>query len=60
MAPQGVELECKELFTKYSVDVVATVGFGLDIKSLDDPNSTFIDQVNQVLPDQTLSKYHFF
>ena len=38
-------MECKELFTIYSVDVVATVGFGLDIKSLDDPNSMFIDQV---------------
>jgi len=49
LATQGVELECKELFTKYSVDVVATVGFGLDIKSLDDPNSMFIDQVNKLL-----------
>ena len=38
-------MECKELFTKYSVDVVATVGFGLDIKSLDDPNGIFINQV---------------
>lgn len=42
------EFECKELFTLYSVDVVATTGFGMDANTFKDPNGVFKDQVDKM------------
>ena len=39
------EFECKELFTLYSIDVVATSGFGMEANTFSDPNCMFKDQV---------------
>jgi len=43
------EFEAKELFTLYSVDVVATMGFGVDAKTLSDPKSVFKDQLDKMV-----------
>ena len=44
-ATTGKEFEAKEIFTLYSVDVVATTGFGVEGKTFSDPNSVVKDQV---------------
>ena len=44
-ATNGKEFECKDLFTMYSVDVVATTGFGVEAQSFANPDGTFLDQV---------------
>jgi len=47
-ATNGKEFECKDLFTMYSVDVVATTGFGVEAQSFANPDGTFLDQVNKM------------
>lgn len=36
-----VELELKELFTRYASDVIATTAFGLQVDSFKDPENIF-------------------
>lgn len=48
-ATDNKEFECKDLFTKYSVEVVAAIGFGIDGKVFSDPNSVFKDQVDKMM-----------
>ena len=48
-ASTGQEFEAKELFTNYSVDVVATTGFGVEGKTFSDPNSVVRYQVCIIL-----------
>ncbi len=44
-ASKKTEFECKELFTRYAIDVVATTGFGVEGQALESPKSIFKDQV---------------
>ena len=48
-ATNGKEFECKDLFTMYSVDVVATTGFGVEAQSFANPDGTFLDQVSLLI-----------
>ena len=45
-ASKSTEFECKELFTRYAIDVVATTGFGVEGQALENPKSVFKDQVS--------------
>jgi len=47
-ADEGTEFECKELFTLFGVDVVASTGFGFDANSFTDPHSIFRDQLDKL------------
>lgn len=40
----GNELEIKEYASRFTTDVIASVGFGIEINSLDDPNTEFRNQ----------------
>ena len=44
-ASKSQEFECKELFSRYSIDIVATTGFGIDGQCFTDPDGVFKDQV---------------
>ena len=44
-ASKSQEFECKELFSKYSIDIVATTGFGIDGQCFTNPDGVFKDQV---------------
>ena len=45
-AQEGTEFETKALFTLYSVDVVASTGFGFEANAFTDPESVFRDYVS--------------
>lgn len=44
-ASKSQEFECKELFSRYSIDIVATTGFGIDGQCFTNPDGVFKDQV---------------
>ncbi|XP_044758905.1 uncharacterized protein LOC123316755 [Coccinella septempunctata] len=44
-----IEVELKDLFTRFTTDVIATVAFGLNIDSLNDPENEFYVTVNKAM-----------
>ena len=40
-ADSGEILEAKEVFGKYTIDAIATSGFGIELNSFKDPDSLF-------------------
>jgi len=48
-ASKSQEFECKELFSRYSIDIVATTGFGIDGQCFTNPDGVFKDQVDKLL-----------
>ena len=45
----GEDLEIKDFFQKFSMDVVASTGFGFDANAISDPNSPFPDYMDRLL-----------
>lgn len=45
-------LEMKELFSKYSLDVIATTAFGIGINSFEDEQNEFLVNANKMLSSQ--------
>ncbi|XP_055326009.1 probable cytochrome P450 6d5, partial [Sitodiplosis mosellana] len=41
-------IDIKDFTVRYGMDVIGTVGFGLDVNSIDDPNHSFREIENQV------------
>ena len=46
---QNVEIDCKDIFSKFSLDGISTSGFGIESKSFTDPNNTFRKMVSELM-----------
>ncbi|VEN47140.1 unnamed protein product [Callosobruchus maculatus] len=61
-----VEVELKDIFTKFCTDVIATCAFGLEVDSLNEPNNKFYLTGKKAMNFQSISKvlkfiaYSFF
>lgn len=44
-----IEVEFKDLFTKYTTDVIATVAFGVNIDSVTEPKNEFYEKGRQAM-----------
>ena len=42
-----MEFEAKAMMTQYSLEVIASTGFGVHAKAFQDPNGVFSDQVSR-------------
>lgn len=51
---QGVPLNAKELFGKYTCDIVALYGFGMEGNSFADPNAQFLQIVRKFITPDSL------
>ena len=45
-ADEDLEFEAKEMMTKYSLEVIASTGFGVEAKAFADPDGIFADEVS--------------
>ncbi|XP_038618599.1 cytochrome P450 3A24-like [Tachyglossus aculeatus] len=50
----------KEIFGSYSLDVVTSTSFGVDIDSMNNPNDPFVNQINKLLSFRFLSPLLLF
>ena len=46
---QNVEIDCKDIFSKFSLDGIATSGFGIESNSFTDPDNTFRKMVSELM-----------
>ena len=44
----NAEVDSKETFFRFAVDAIATSGFGLELNTFEEPNSTFVKQVKEI------------
>ena len=44
----NAEIDSKETFFRFAVDAIATSGFGLELNTFEEPNSTFVKQVKEI------------
>ncbi|XP_062613453.1 cytochrome P450 3A14-like [Saccostrea cucullata] len=47
-ADQGKTIEFKEMFGRYTMDVIASLGFGMDIDSQTNPDNTFVKYAKEL------------
>ena len=47
-ADEGLEFETKEMMAKYSLEVIASTGFGVEANAFTDPNGIFSDRVRKL------------
>merc|ERR1712227_526205 len=62
-ADKNVEIDCKETFSKFALDAIATSAFGIEVDTFAEPNSVFKKMVNELerTPDsQSGSKWETF
>ena len=45
-ADEKLDLELKDVMMKYSLEVIASAGFGIESQAFNDPDGVFSDQVN--------------
>ena len=48
-ADKGLEIETKELMTKFSLEVIASTAFGVEANAFSDPNGVFSDRVRNFM-----------
>ena len=44
-ATDGLDVETKDIMTKYGLEVIASAGFGIEAKAFNDPDGIFSDRV---------------
>ena len=44
-ATAGLDVETKDIMTKYGLEVIASAGFGIEAKAFNDPDGIFSDRV---------------
>ena len=47
-ADRNVEIDCKETFSKFALDAIATSAFGIEVDTFAEPNSVFKKMVNEL------------
>ena len=47
-AEKNEEMICKEAFTRFSLDAIATSAFGIDLNTFEEPESTFRKQIKEL------------
>ena len=45
---RNVEIDCKETFSKFALDAIATSAFGIEVDTFAEPNSVFKKMVNEL------------
>jgi len=48
-AEKNEEMICKEAFTRFSLDAIATSAFGIEVDTFAEPNSVFKKMINEIL-----------
>ena len=48
-ADKNEEMVCKETFTRFSLDAIATSAFGIEVDTFAEPNSVFKKMINEIL-----------